>query len=794
MRLLAFRLTVAILVLCEPLLQHASVFAQAGSIAVRGTVRDSQTGEAVPGAAVVAEGSQAGTTTDEKGYFELSLPAGSRTLLISYLGYERAVVRLSGGNTTLNVPLVRSSVQLSEVGVVGQKPVHDNIRSVQGGITSLSINTIKSVPPFLGEVDVVKSIKLLPGVSSVGEAATGFNVRGGSVDQNLILLDGAPLFNSAHLFGFFSVFNPDAVEDVTLYRGGVPAQYGGRISSVLDVRQREGDREAFALNGGIGLVSARLAVEGPIIKSKTSFLVAGRSSYSDWLLRKMPNASIRNSQATFYDASAKISHTFNDRNKLAISGYRSFDEFGFSGDTLYNWSTNAATATYTRRFSPGFSMSMSGVYTDYTFKVTSEQRVNASEYSNGIELKSVQADFTLATGKHTIHFGAAALDFAFEQGRLEPTSPESQVLPVQLQPEQALESALYWNDEVRISPKLSVMYGLRYSYYANYGAGQVYRYQPGVPKQERTITDTLRYGSGEVIESYHGAEPRFSVNYTLDARSAIKLGYNRHRQYLHLISNTTTISPTDIWKSSNTHIKPQIGDQVSLGYFRNFRKNTIEASVEGYYKRIENILDYKNGANLYLNRTLEADLLAGEGRAYGVEASISKVSGRLTGWLNYTYARTEIAIQGATEEETVNKGEYYPASYDKPHTLNLAGSYEVGKRWLLAATFTYSTGRPITAPLAHYVIGDFIVPHFGERNQQRIPDYHRLDLSLSLLPDKARSKRWEGTWNLSLYNVYGRKNPYSVFFRQVYGSPPRAYRLAVVGVPLPSISYDFKFR
>lgn len=794
MRLLAVWLTVAMLMLCEPLLLFAYALPQAGGFAVRGTVRDAQTGEAIAGAAVLAEGSGTGTTTDATGAFSLYLPAGSSTLVISYLGYERATVRVSSGNTTLKVPLARSSVQLSEVGVVGQKPVHDNIRSVQSGITSLNINTIKSVPAFLGEVDVVKSIKLLPGVSSVGEAATGFNVRGGSVDQNLILLDDAPLFNSAHLFGFFSVFNPDAVEDVTLYRGGVPAQYGGRISSVLDVRMREGDREKFALSGGVGLVSARLSVEGPIIQEKTSFLVAGRSSYSDWLLRKMPNANIRNSHAAFYDASAKISHTFNERNKLAISGYRSFDEFGFSGDTIYNWTTNAATATYTRLFSSSLSMSLSGVYTDYTFKVKTEQRVNASEYSNGIELKSIKADFALATGKHAIHFGAAALDYTFEQGKLTPTSAESQVLPVQLQPEQALESALYWNDEVRLSPKLSLMYGLRYSFYANYGAGQVYRYQPGVPKQERTITDTLSYGRGEVIESYHGVEPRFSVNYTLNERSAIKLGYNRHRQYLHLISNTTTISPTDIWKSSNTHIKPQIGDQVSLGYFRNFRKNTMEASVEGYYKRMEHIPDYKNGADLYLNPTLEADLLAGEGRAYGVEVSISKVSGRLTGWLNYTYARTEIAVKGATAEETVNKGEYYPASYDKPHTLNLVASYEMGKRWQLGATFTYSTGRPITAPLAHYVIGDFIVPHFGGRNQQRIPDYHRLDLSLSLLPDKARTKRWEGTWNLSLYNVYGRKNPYSVFFRQVYGSPPRAYRLAVVGVPLPSISYDFKFR
>ncbi|WP_299825070.1 TonB-dependent receptor [uncultured Pontibacter sp.] len=798
MKLLLLRLLILCMVFHGVLHQYtkAAQIAQPNQKStVSGTVRDAQTGEAIAGAAVVAEKGNAGTTTDEKGYFRLAVQAGENTLTVSYLGYEKISLRFNGSkNTTLNVQLVRSSVQLSEVGVVAQRPAHDNINSVQSGITNLSIVTVKSVPAFLGEVDVVKSIKLLPGVSSVGEAATGFNVRGGSIDQNLVLLDGAPLFNSAHLFGFFSVFNPDAVADVTLYRGGVPAQYGGRISSVLDVRQREGSLEGFALNGGVGIISARLAVEGPIITGKTSFLIAGRSSYSDWLLRKMPDATIRNSSASFYDVSAKISHSFHQRSKLSLSGYRSSDAFGFSGDTLYNWSTNAGTAKYTHRFSPGFSMDITGVYTAYTFKVNAEERVNASEYSNGIELKSIKADFMLVAGKHTANFGASAMDYTFRQGSLKPTAPESQVLPLQLQQEHALESALYLNDEVKVSPKLSLMYGLRYSFYANYGAGQVYQYQPGVPKQERTITDTLHFKSGEIIETYHGAEPRVAVNYTLNERSAIKLGYNRHRQYIHLISNTTTISPTDIWKSSNTYVRPQVGDQLSLGYFRNFRQNVIEASVEGYFKQIKNMPDYKNGANLYLNKTLEADLLAGAGRAYGVEASINKVSGKLTGWLNYTYARSEISIKGATAAETINNGNYYPTSYDKPHTLNLVGSYEAGKRWVLAGNFTYSTGRPVTAPLSHYVIGDFVVPHFGDRNQQRIPDYHRLDLSVSLLPQKAKSKRWQGTWNLSLYNVYGRKNPYAVFFRQIQGSPPRAYQLAVVGVPLPSVSYDFKFR
>ncbi|HEY4652148.1 MAG TPA: TonB-dependent receptor, partial [Pontibacter sp.] len=341
---------------------------------------------------------------------------------------------------------------------------------------------------------------------------------------------------------------------------------------------------------------------------------------------------------------------------------------------------------------------------------------------------------------------------------------------------------------------LTVMYGLRYSFYAVYGPADVYSYQPGEPKKERTITDTLNYSRGDVIETYHGAEPRISASMRIGQNSAVKVGYNRSRQYLHLISNTTTVSPTDTWKTSNTYIKPQLGDQVTVGYFRNLRKNQFEAGIEGYYKRIQNIPDYKNGAVLYLNKTLEADLLAGKGRAYGIETSVSKVSGRLTGFVNYTYSRTELSVAGPTEEETINNGKYYPASYDKPHTLNLVSSYELNKRLVASINFTYSTGRPITAPVSHYVIGDYVVPNYGERNAYRIPDYHRLDISLAILPNKDRNKRWEGTWNIAVYNLYGRKNPYSVFFKQVYGAPPRAYQLAVVGVPLPSISYDFKFR
>jgi hypothetical protein len=491
--------------------------------------------------------------------------------------------------------------------------------------------------------------------------------------------------------------------------------------------------------------------------------------------------------------SAKVTHAFSEKDKLAVSGYRSGDTFGFAGDTLYNWNSTTASINYLHLFSPDFILDVTGAYSKYDFNVLSKDPNVASTYTNGITAKKIKADFTYMRGSHQLNFGAEATGYVFRQGDLKPASHISQVQPIHLQREQALESALYGSDEVKLSPSLSIIYGLRYSYYATYGAGDVYLYQPGEPKRERTITDTVHYEAGQIVEAFHGAEPRISVNYSLNNKSSLKLGLSRNRQYIHLISNTASVSPTAIWKSSTTYIKPQVGDQVSLGYFRNFKQNTFETSAEVYYKRIQNLPDYKNGARLYLNPTLEADLLQGTGRAYGVEGSLNKNSGKLTGWFSYTYARTETSVKGTTPEETINNGAYYPANYDKPHTLNLVSSYQPRKRAVWSANFTYSTGRPITAPLSHYVIGDYVVPEYGNRNQYRIPAYHRLDLALTILPNPAKQRKWESSWNFSVYNVYGRKNPYSVFFKQVYGSPPRAYQLAVIGVPLPSVSYNFKF-
>ncbi|MGV3505139.1 MAG: TonB-dependent receptor [Adhaeribacter sp.] len=761
---------------------------------LRGTVRDSQTGATLVGATVFSPEANIGTTTDINGAFTLALFPGPNRITCSYLGFSSQTKEVNlNGPGQLSFQLERASGQLSEVQISGGRPADANVSSPQTGVSQLDMQTIQKMPAFLGEADVIKSIQLLPGVSTIGEAASGFNVRGGSPDQNLVLLDGAPVFNSSHVFGFFSVFNPNAVQQATLYRGGIPAQFGGRLSSVLEVKLKEGSASKFSGNGGLGLVSGRLALQGPLVKNKTSFLVAGRSSYSNWLLRKMPDISLRQSQATFYDVSAKISHTFGPRGKLNVSAYRSRDDFGFSRDTTYQWTSTLVSARYIHSFSTHFIGELSGAYSKYDFNWLNQAKNQESVYGNGIAYRHGKADFLYSKGPHQLQFGAGLSRYGLNPGRLDPDSPLSPVQSLHLPEEQGLETAFYLQEELVVSPRLALMAGLRYVLYGNYGPAAVYVYEPNKPKTVHTISDTLQYHAGQLIKSYQAWEPRFSLKYSLGATSSLKLGYNRNNQFLHQITNTAAISPTDFWKSSNSLLRPQTSDQVSLGYFRNFHHNMVEASVEGYYKHLQHVPDYKNGAELFLNPAIEADLLPARGRSYGLELSLQKNAGRLTGWMSYAYSRTLLMIRGANPQETVNQGAWYPANIDKPHVLNLNSQYQLRKRVSCSMNFTASTGRPITAPASQYVIGSYVVPHYGARNQYRIPAYHRLDVSLTIQSRYKPERKWEGSWNLSVYNLYGRKNPYSVFFKQVPGSRPQAYQLAVVGVPLPAFSYDFKF-
>ena len=776
----------------------AQNLARGGNATLSGYIKEAKTGEGIIGGTVYIEELKKGTASNEYGFYSITLPAGNYHIAFSYVGLKKERKQIILNSTgTFSIELSEAPFQVKEVTITGE--AEDlNISGVQMSMTRLSMKTIETIPAFLGEVDVIKSLALLPSVSTVGEGASGFNVRGGDIDQNLILLDDAPIFNSSHVFGFFSVFNPDAVKNVTLYTGGISAKYGGRLSSILDIKQNEGNLKEFTGKGGIGIVSSRLTLEAPIVKDKCSFLVAGRTSYSDWILQKVPDINVQNSSAFFYDVTAKINYAFDNKNKLSLSTYLSDDKFRFGPDTTYEWGTANAVLKYNHVWGEKIFSGFTAVYSKYHYKVDNQAEVNSFELEYGIEYKSLKADFTYFSQKHQLDFGTSIIWYGFQPGTLIPASEGSGINPVDMKKEQSREMAIYINDEYKISPGITLMIGLRYSLFQNLGPAHVYIYQDNVPKDQGTIIDTLHFSTGEVIKTYGGFEPRVSIKLGLGPCSSLKLSYNRMRQYISLISNTAAITPIDIWKTSNNHIRPQTGDQVIIGYFRNFAENSIETSIEAYYKKVSNLVEYKDGANLLLNETLEADLLEGKGRAYGIELQVKKKTGRLTGWASYVYSRSERQVNGEFPEEQINFGEYYPSNYDKPHNVKIVSNYRITQRWSFAANFTYSTGRPFTAPYSKYRINNRLfnnitVANFSQRNQYRIPDYHRLDISVTLGEGHRKNRKWKGSWTFSVYNVYGRKNAYSVFFKDVYGVPPMPYKLSILGVPFPSLTYNFTF-
>jgi hypothetical protein len=762
-------------------------------LTLRGSIKDGKRNEAVIGARISVESLGIGTVTDVEGNYQLSLEAGKYEITYSAIGLEtkKKTVQLNGSGT-LDLELLEKAVALNEVRIEAVRQ-DANVSGNQMGVSKLRISEIKKMPALLGEVDVVKSVQMLPGVTTVGEAAAGFNVRGGNTDQNLILLDEVPVFNPMHLFGFFSVFNPDAVQDVTLYRGAIPAQLGGRLSAVLDVKQKEGNLKKFQGTGGIGAVTGRLALEGPVMNKKGSFLVAGRSSYSSWIFKTLPNAELRDDNASFYDGTVKFSGLISEKNKLIFSLYRSHDSFQFNADTAYSWNTTNGSVTFNHIYSEKLQVNVVGFFGHYGLNLDYKKPLTEAQYSSGIDQKGLKADFAYRGLKQTIRFGGSSTYYNFAPGSLKPNAGQSTVVPRILPEDKAVESALYVNDDLDLTHRLALSVGMRFSLYQNLGPGQVYQYEEGKPKSLLTLTDTVYYGENSVVKPYQGLEPRASIRFSLNEKNSLKAGYSRTRQYLHVVSNTLTVSPVDIWKASNQYIKPQIGDQVSLGFFRNMQQNTVETSVEVYYKTIKNQLDYKDGAKLFLNEALETDLLAANGKAYGIEFMVNKKTGRVTGWASYAFSRTFLQTEGVFPEEQVNKNQQYAASYDKPHNLNLALNYQINRRFSISGNFNFSSGRPFTAAVSHYVIDGNVVPYYGPRNAYRLPAYHRLDLSVTMLTNHKKNKKWEGSWNFGIYNVYTHENVYSAFYRHTYGSRPRAYRLAVIGTAIPSVTYNFKF-
>ncbi len=762
-------------------------------VTIAGYVRNSKTGESFTGAVVYLDTPYTSVVTDQFGYYSMPVAKGQHLLQVNSPGMKSArrnIIVFSEG--TLNIELEDSVPSLKNITVYADRK--SNIRGLQMGTERLSIKTIKKVPVVFGEADIMKVLLTLPGVSSVGEASSGFNVRGGSTDQNLILFSDATIYNPMHLFGFFSAFNPDVVKEFELYKSAIPEKYGGRLSSVLDVSMKDGNSKKISGSGGIGLLTSKLMVEGPLKKDKTSFIASGRTTYSNWLLKQIPKSDYSNSKAGFSDVNLRVSHTFNKKNNLYLTGYLSNDNFKLNTDTLYKYGNKNINVKWKHIFNNRLHAVLVGGLDNYQYAISSERvAVNSFRLKSSISQGTIRTDFNLSKGsKHIFNFGMGAIYYKIKPGSFLPKGNTSLVTPDVLQTEQALESALYIGDQYTIFPDLSINVGIRYSLFNYLGPRNVYTYAAGLPRDETTLKDTVAYGRNKVISSYHGPEYRLVARYSVSNAASIKISLNSLRQYIHMLSNTMAISPSDIWKLSDPVIKPQRGYQLSLGYYQNFRSNTIEASLEIYYKKLQNYLDYKSGAVLLMNHRIEADVLNTRGKAYGAELSIKKKSGKITGWVSYTYARTLLQLDDPLAGQSINDGKYYPANFDKPHSANLVSNYQFSHRFSSSLNVVYSTGRPVTLPIAVYYLGGAQRVYYSDRNQYRIPDYFRVDLSFSLEGNHKTKKLTHNSWSFGVYNLLARQNPYSVFFVQEAGLI-KGYQLSVFGTAIPFITYNFRF-
>jgi outer membrane receptor protein involved in Fe transport len=766
---------------------------RSGNATIAGYVRDIRTGETISGAAVYIDNPPIGVTTDQFGYFSFTLPRGRHVLRVSSVGMKdtkRQVMLYSDGK--LNIDMQEFISNLKAVTIISEK--NSNIRGLQMGVERLNIRTIKQVPMVFGEADVLRAVMALPGVTSVGEGSTGFNVRGSSADQNLILFSDATVYNPSHFFGFFSAFNPDAVKDVELYKSGIPEKYGGRLASVLDITSRDGNQKKFSGAGGIGPLTARLTLEGPIGNDKTTFLIGGRATYSDWLLKTIPNPDYSQSSASFYDANLHITHEINAKNTIYLTGYLSSDQFRLNSDTLYRYANKNLNLKWKHIFNNKFYGVMTGGYDGYDYEISSRSNpVNAYKFSFAINQSFLKADFTYnLNSSNALDFGISSIYYQVRPGSMEPLGDKSLVAANILQNEQALESAVYLGDHITFSPRFSVNAGIRYSYYDYLGPRDVYNYVPGSPREVGSITDTVSYGPGKSIKTYQGPEYRIAARYVLSDNSSVKASYNTLRQYIHLLSNTAAISPTDIWKLSDPNIKPLTGDQISLGFYQNFKSNTIEASVELYYKHLYNYLDFKSGAQVLLNPHIETDILTTRGKAYGVEFMLKKLAGKLNGWVSYAYARTLLQADDPLAGQTINNGNWYPSNFDKPNNVNFVGNYKISHRFSISLNLTYSTGRPITLPVAIYYLAGSQRVYYSDRNEYRVPDYFRTDISMNIEGNHKIKKFKHSSWTLGIYNVTARQNPYSIYFVEENGVI-KGYKLSIFGTAIPFVTYNFRF-
>lgn len=767
-------------------------------VTLSGTIANKANNETLIGVNIVVPEAKASLVTNSYGFYSITLPKGEYTIIISYMGFDSVEEPISlTANTKKNFTMFENSKSLEEVVVTSNK-TKANIRKPEMSTNKLSIATIKKMPAVMGEVDVLKSILQLPGVTNAQEGASGFNVRGGSVDGNLVMLDEAVIYNTSHLFGFFSVFNSDVIKDLKLYKGGIPANFGGRVSSVLDIYQKEGNNKEFHATGGVGLISSRLLVEGPIVKEKSSFVVAGRSSYVNLFLKLADNVN----RVGFFDLNAKLNYKFNDKNNVFVSGYFGSDKMNFNNVFINTYGNALFNVRWNHIFNSKLFSNASAIYSDYNYGL--KLGFVGIDWESDIKNYNLKYDFKhYLSDKITLNYGLNTVYYKFNPGTIKPMNTTSSINPDQIAKKNAFENALYVSAEQKVSDKLSINYGLRYSNFQRLGEEEINTYannqavvfnQDFQVYEEANATGSIKYGKNKKIVSFGNLEPRFAAAYSLNDNNSIKASYNRMSQYVHLISNTASVSPLDIWAPSDQYLKPEILDQVALGYFKNFKDDKYSIETEVFYKKIKNKADYIDGAELVANKNIERVLLNGEARAYGLELMVKKNTGKLTGWLSYTLSKAEQRTPGRTAFETgINNGEWYRANYDKTHNLSLTAAYQFTKKWNFGGIFTYQTGKAATFPVGKYQYNGITVSNYGVRNDDSLSAYHHLDLSATYTPKPDKKKGWQGEWVFSIYNAYARDNAAAYSFGQnTETGVSEARRMSIFGI-IPGITYNFKF-
>lgn len=765
-----------------------------GEVRLTGYLRDRLTGQPVPGISIFSEDKKSYGQSDTYGFYSMTLPRGYTTVMIQGFGYKESHRDLRiFSDSALDINIEEEVYALQGIVISAEKM--ENVRNVQMGVEKVRADRIRHVPMAFGEADVIKVVLTLPGVKSVGEVSGGFNVRGGAADQNLILFNEGTVYNPSHLFGLFSLFNNDIVSNIELYKSSIPSRYGGRISSVLEVNSREGNKNKFTGSAGIGILTSKVNVEGPIVKEKTSFILAARTTYSDWIFGLIPeNSGYSDGTANFYDLNAGISHKFNDKNFLYVNGYYSRDHFSFDNLSSYKYNNANASVKFRSVLSDRAQLVVSGAYDQYNYKNRDTSYATAAyQMSYKLQQVTLKADYTLRLQQtHKLSIGANAYYYRINPGNYEPFDNKSLVTEKYVDREQAIDAALYVDDTWDITPDFSVEAGLRYNFYSALGPKTYNLYDPAMPPSLETLTGSKKVEPGKMVKPYSGPELRASLRYSITPTLSLKAGFNSMRQNIHMLSNTAVISPTDIWKLSDANIRPQSGWQAAAGVYKNFLNNTLECSIEGYYKQMNHYLDYAASAQLLMNPHVETDVIDTKGKAYGVELMLKRTLGRLNGWLSYTYSRTQLRQNDSGTGLLVNNGNWYPAAYDKPHDVKLVGNFMFTHRFSLSANVDYATGRPITLPVGTYYYQGGWRLYYTDRNAGRIPDYFRLDIAFNIEPSHKLTLLTHSSVTIGIYNVTGRKNPYSVFYKTEDGHI-KSYMLSVLGSPIPYITYNIKF-